>query len=137
MKEENKIWEPDSLSPLFIHDIKEILQDLYNQYRALDLRNKYLEEENARLKTGVYKDEEIAKMKKMYDSMSADYYRGFPISKEEDEKIREWEEKLISGVDMKINFTRFHYEFYPTGLWIVGYVIDDFTGEKFKFRDVD
>ena len=136
MKEENKTWEPDSMSPLFIHDIKGILQDLYNQYRAIDLRNKYLEEENTRLKTDAYKDEEVAKMKKMYDSMSADYYRGFPISKEEDEKIREWEEKLIGDVDMKINSARFYYEFYPTPLGTAGYVIDGITGEKFCFKEI-
>jgi len=138
MKKDNiETWEPDEFSPLFIEDIKGILQKLYNQFRAVKKRNEYLEEENARLKSDAYKEEELAKMKKTYESMKADYYRGFPITEEEDKKITEWEDKIIGGIDMKINAARFHYEFYPTGLGTVGYVINDFSGEKFKFRDID
>lgn len=134
MKEENKTWEPDSLSPLFLDDIKKILQDLYNQYRAAESRNEYLEKENARLKSDAYKDEELSAMKEKYDKIRDDYHRGFPISENEMAKIHEWQDKIIGGVDMKINGTRFHYEFHPTELGTIGYVVDSITGEKFCFR---
>ena len=110
-------------------------KDLYNQYRAAVSMNEYLKEENARLKSGAYKDEELSAMKEKYDKMCDAYYRGFPISEKEDEKIREWAEKMMGGADLKINSARFHYEFYPTGLGTVGYVIDALTGKKFCFQE--
>lgn len=136
MKEENKTWEPDEFSPLFIEDIKGTLQNLYNQFRAVKLRNEALELENERLKSSSYKDEELAKMKEKYNKMESDYYRGFPITEKEMSKIHEWQDKIIGGVDMKINGARFHYEFYPTGLGTAGYVIDNLTGEKFEFQEI-
>ena len=56
---------------------------------------------------------------------------------EEDKKIKKWMDKIIGdGPDMKINSARFHYEFYPTPLGIVGTVIDNITKQKFEFQSL-
>ena len=118
-------------------DIKKVLQALYDHYRAVINSNEYLREENKRLKNEQYKDEELDKMKKDYERMKDAYYRGFPISKEEDKKIKKWMDNIIAdGPDMKINSARFHYEFYPTALGIVGTVIDNITKQKFEFQSL-
>lgn len=136
MKEENKTWEPDPHSSLFIEDIKYVLQTLYNQFRAVKLRNEYLEEENERLKSEAYKDEELSKMQEKYESMKADYYRGFAISEKEEKKIEEWMQSLPKANTGAIG-GRFHYEFYCTSIGTIGTVVDGVTGQKFKFRDLD
>ena len=117
--------------------IEEDLRRVYDHYRSVVSRKEYLEEENKKLKSGAYKDEELAKMKAEYEAMKADWCRGFAISEEEDKKIKEWEDKIIGeGPDMKINGARFHYEFYPTPLGTVGKVVDNLTGEKLTFQEI-
>lgn len=139
MAEEKKKLELRDDRPVFINkEIEAVLQELYDHYRAIDNRNKYLRTENARLKDEAYKDEELARMKEYTNRMSEDYYRGFPISKEEDEKIKKWKDKMIDihpGNGGAIG-GRFRYEFIPTGIGTIGTVIDMFTGERFNFKDL-
>lgn len=134
---ETEKFELKEDSMLWIKDIKDVLQDLYNQFRAVQQRNKYLEEANKILQTEQYKDEELARMKKDYDQMRDDYYRGFPISKEEMERIHKWMDEIIgNGPDMKINSARFYYKFYPTAIGVSGEVIDSISGQKFEFQEI-
>ena len=49
-----------------------------------------LEETNKKLRSEHYEDEELQKMKQELKNMKEDYYRGFPISKEEKEAIDKW-----------------------------------------------
>ena len=123
-------------SPWIMQKVENVFQELYDHYRVITRRNKYLEEENERIKSEKYKDEELNKMKTEYERMKDDYYRGFPISEDEDKKIREWEDKHRAGADMKMNYARFHYEFYPTPLGIVGVVKDSLSGDKFEFQSL-
>ena len=134
---ENKIetWEPDGLSPIFIEDIKDVLQSLYNQFRAVSIRNEYLEKDNAYLKSESYKDEEIAKIKKEWNEMREDYNRGFPISEEEHERINKWVESRPIANEGAIG-GRYSYEFTPTSIGTIGTIVDSFTGEKFTFQDI-
>ena len=123
-------------SPWIMQKVGNVFQELYDHYRVIARRNEYLEEENKRIKSEKYKDEELSKMKAEFERMKADYYRGFPISEEEEKKIREWEDKHVAGADMKINSARFFYEFYPTPLGIVGVVKDSLSGDKFEFQSL-
>ena len=68
--------------------------------------------------------------------MEHEYYQGFPITDEEMKKIHEWEDKIVGDVEMKINGTRFYYEFHPTPLGVSGKVIDSITKEKFEFQTI-
>lgn len=120
-------------------DIKSVLQDVYDHYRDVKNYNEYLQKENERLKSETYKDEELSKMKSKYDSMKEDYYRGFPISKKESEKIKQWMNEHDFYKDTKIGTIggRYTYEFQPTSLGTIGTIIDTLTGDKLTFRDCD
>ena len=120
-----------------IQNIKKVLQELYDHYRSIANRNEYLLEENKRLKSEAYKDEELSKMKDQYDKMNADYYRGFPISENENNKINEWIDKISKeypGNEGAIG-GRFEYEFIPTGVGTFGKIIDSISGKSFSFQE--
>ena len=85
-----------------------------------------------------YSDEELSRLESEYDRMKSDYYRGFPISEEEDKNIKEWiknqqEKNPGSGGAAGGRFT---YRFTPTGLGTVGTIIDGFTGDEFTFQEL-
>ncbi len=115
------------------------LNNIYQHFLQEQIINEDLREENARLKSDSYKDEELSKMKAELDEMKADYYRGFPISKEEQEKIDEWKKKQIQDSPSPRTAIggRFTYEFYPTSIGVAASVIDGMTKEKFVFRELN
>ena len=120
-----------------MQNIKKVLQELYDHYRSVANRNEYLLEENKRLKSEAYKDEELSKMKAQYDKMNADYYRGFAISENENNKINEWIDKISKeypGNEGAIG-GRFTYEFIPTGVGTYGKIIDSISGKSFSFQE--
>lgn len=127
---EGTIWLNDTM--------KNALQEVYNHYRSVVLNNDYLRKENERLKSEAYKDEELSKMKEQYEKMSKDYYRGFPISEEENKKINKWIEDQMDKNPSTGGAIggRFQYEFLPTGIGTIGTVIDGITGEKFTFQEL-
>ena len=118
--------------------IEKDLKRIYDHYRKVVNENEWLRKENERIKSEKYADAELSKMKEEYERMKKDYYRGFPISAEEDQKIQEW----IEG-QMKKNPSiggaiggRFHYEFLPTSIGVAGTIIDSFTDDKFNFQEL-
>ena len=116
-------------------DIRSVLQEVYDHFRDVNNRNKYLEEEIERVKSEKYKDEELTKMKEQYDRIMGDYYRGFPFSKKEEQKINKWIDNLPKANEGALG-GRFRYEFIPTSIGTVGTIIDSFTGEKFTFQEL-
>ena len=108
-------------------------EDLINQLRQ---QIKTLESEK-------WKDNELQSMKEQYDKMREDYWRGFPISKEEKEKINAWinkheEEKHPRP---KNSFPRggaiggcYTYHFTPTSIGVFG-TIKCSCGEEFTFQE--
>ena len=119
-------------------DIKKTLQQVYDHYRIVCNRNDYLTKEIEKVKSEKYADEELSKLKSEYDKMKSDYYRGFPISEEEDKNIKEWEknqQKKSPGIGGAAG-GRFTYKFTPTGLGTVGTIIDGFTGDEFTFQEL-
>ena len=121
-----------------MEDIKKTLQRVYDHYRSVCNRNKYLMEEIEKVKSEKYADEELSKLKSEYDKMKSDYYRGFPISEEEDKNIKEWiknQQEKNPGIGGATG-GRFTYRFTPTGLGTVGTIIDGFTGDEFTFQEL-
>ena len=121
-----------------MEDIKKTLQQVYDHYRSVCNRNDYLKKEIEKVKSEKYADEELSKLKSEYDKMKSDYYRGFPISEEEDKNINEWikkqqEKNPGSGGTAGGRFT---YRFTPTGLGTAGTIIDSFTGDEFTFQEL-
>ena len=105
-----------------------------------------LEETNKKLRSEHYKDEELQKMKQEVKDIKEDYYRGFPISKEEKEAIDKWkrqheeevhclhtlEDRLRAGGTIGGSY---HYEFIPTSIGTIGKVVCS-CGEEFVFCDL-
>ena len=119
-------------------DIKKTLQQVYDHYRIICNRNNCLTKEIEKVKSEKYADEELSKLKSEYDKMKSDYYRGFPISEEEDKNIKEWiknQQEKNPGIGGATG-GRFTYKFTPTGLGTVGTIIDGFTGDEFTFQEL-
>ena len=120
-----------------MEDIKKTLQQVYDHYRSVCNRNDYLTKEIEKVKSEKYADEELSRLRSEYDKMKSDYYRGFPISDEEDKNIKEWkknQQKKNPGIGGAGG--RFTYKFTPTGLGTVGTIIDGFTGDEFTFQEL-
>ena len=129
LKDEN-IW--------IMEDIKKTLQQVYDHYRSVCNRNDYLKKEIEKVKSEKYADEELSRLKSAYDKMKSDYYRGFPISEEEDKNIKEWiknQQKKNPGIGGAAG-GRFTYKFTPTGLGTSGTITDSFTGDEFTFQEL-
>ena len=123
---------------LIMEDIKKTLQQVYDHYRSVCNRNDYLKKEIEKVKSEKYADEELSRLKSEYDRMKSDYYRGFPISEEEDKNIKEWiknQQEKNPGIGGAAG-GRFTYKFTPTGLGTVGTIIDGFTGDEFTFKEL-
>ena len=121
-----------------MEDIKKTLQQVYDHYRSVCNRNDYLKKEIEKVKSEKYADEELSRLKSEYDRMKSDYYRGFPISEEEDKNIKEWiknQQEKNPGIGGATG-GRFTYKFTPTGLGTVGTIIDGFTGDEFTFKEL-
>lgn len=94
---------------------------LWHKDSADTLREKvnYLESEN-------YKDEELQNMKKQLQKMKEDYYRGFPMTKEQLDSILKWKKK--HDATEHGNADGYHgaigggytYEFLPTSIGSFG-----------------
>lgn len=127
-------------------DVEELCEEIKSEISGRDLRIEYLEEENKKLKDEHYKDSEMQRMEAKLKEAKDDLYRGFPISKEEQEKIREWqlkhdaekhglktiEQRLRAGGCIGGKLT---YHFIPTSIGTIGEV-ECSCGEKFTFQDL-
>ena len=69
--------------------------------------------------------------------MQADYFRGFPISEEEDKKVKKWmnehEKKCVRGHGCVGG--KYIYKFVPTSIGTIGKVVCS-CGEEFTFQDL-
>lgn len=104
-----------------------------------------LREEIKRLKDENWKDNELQSMKEQYDKMKEDYYRGFPISEEQDKKIKEWIDKHEKEKHPRPKWSCprggaiggcYSYHFVPTSIGTFG-TIECTCGEKFEFQEAD
>ena len=138
--------DPETGSWCRVYELDEAL-------RAIKVRNMHdqdrirrLESENKKLKEENYKDEELATMKSQLEKMQKDYYRGFPISEEEQKSIREWMDKHDEEVHncrtLKDKLRRggciggtYKYEFVPTSIGTVG-IVKCSCGAEFAFQEI-
>ena len=129
-----------------VYELEKCLRAIRVRNSDNERRIKYLEEENKKLKENNYKDEELSKMKQQLDEMQKDYWRGFPISEDEEKAIEEWKKKhdeevhglTTNKLRMKaegVSGGRFHYLFLPTSIGISGKIVCS-CGAKFEFQKI-
>ena len=130
-----------------------IVYELDKALRSIKVRNmnnidriERLEKENIKLKEQAYKDKELALMRDELNKMKGEYYRGFPISEDEEIRINEWIEKHereVHGIKTYADKLASHgccgggytYEFSPASIGTVG-IIKCSCGEEFTFHDI-
>lgn len=96
------------------------------EYESLLETVSRLQEENEKLRTEAFKDEELQRMQERLDEAQEDLRRGFPISKTTNKKIMDWceQHERLKHWDYKNNCPissgaiggRFSYSFIPTGI---------------------
>lgn len=134
------------LDSLMERKIDEAFSIIQQNIERLKQENQMLRKENNELHDEAYKDNELIKMKKELDSFKREYYRGFPISKEEQKQIEEWKEKHEVEVhnchtlDDRLRRSgtiggSYTYEFIPTSIGTVG-TIKCNCGAKFTFCEL-
>ena len=126
--------------------IDTFVEDIKHELQGKDIRIEYLEKQNQKLRDEKYKDNELLRMEAELKAMKEDYYRGFPISEEEQKSIREWMDKHDEEVhrartlDDKLKLDgccggRYTYEFTPTSIGTIG-TVKCGCGAKFTFQDI-
>lgn len=132
-KEEELSEAINNLSPEQRIDFVNLIKDFGNMQETID----YLREEIKKVKEKTYASNELSNMKKKLDIMSADYYRGFPISVSEKAAIDDWiseHEKEHPG-GHGCSGGKYSYHFLPTGVGTSG-VIRCSCGKEFEFQEL-
>lgn len=131
---------------MIFSDVEAAFETIQKRIEILDGQISRLAEENKRLKNEHYKDKELSEMKDKLDKMQKAYYRGFPISEEEQKRIEEWKDRHDEEVHNAHSLIdkvklggccggRYTYEFVPTGIGTVG-TVKCSCGAKFTFQDM-
>ena len=144
--DDSHYWTGDS------EDFVEVIP-LERCFKAIKVRHndnvkiiRYLEEENKKLKDNAYKNQELQNMKIELENMRKDYWRGFPITGDEEKRIKEWKKKHEEEVHglttellrMKaggVSGGRYSYHFVPTSIGTSG-VIRCSCGAEFQFQEI-
>ena len=123
----------------------EAVRSIKAHIQSVEKRNGYLEKENKRLLDEHFKDEELSKMKEELAEARKELNRGFPISEDEWNRLKEWQrqhEEEVHRADyanhkyMKCgaiggNYT---YKFIPTSIGTFGTCICS-CGAEFDFQE--
>jgi Mg2+ and Co2+ transporter CorA len=130
---------------VFIRDLETCLEGIrkINQHNQIVIES--LKKENSELKEKHYKDTEMKDMKHRLDKMQKDYWRGFPISEEEQKAIKDWKRKhdeqdhgYTPEIRMKAEGCsggRYKYVFVPTSLGVSGRIVCH-CGVEFEFQEI-
>ena len=129
-----------------MHDVTQTLDAIKREFDSQNAHIIYLQNQNKKLKEEHYKDTELQKMKEELERVRADMYRGFPISAEEERRIKEWQDKHDAEVHglktLKERVRaggciggRYSYEFVSTSIGVIG-IVKCNCGAKFTFQDL-
>lgn len=110
-----------------------IIKNVEDGLKKRDEEITRLREENKRLRDEAYKDSELQMMKRKMQAMQEELNRGFPITEDENTKIREWIEKHLTKRHKLIVNGRFKYEFQDFAEVSVGSVVWHRVWREFYF----
>lgn len=111
----------------------ELLEKLKAKYEWLKLHKERVEKENEHHRNETYKIGYVSKLREENKRLKEDYYRGFPISKEEKEAIDKWADEHYKTCPYKR--AGYSYHFYPSPLGVSG-VVQCSCGAKFEFQEI-
>lgn len=115
-----------------LNTFDELIESLKQKYKRLEIINENLRKENEQHRNKTYEKDYISKLREENKRLKEDYYRGFPISKEEKEAINKWATEHYKTCKEK----GFSYHFYPTPLGVSGSVQCS-CGAKFEFQEIN
>ena len=116
-------------------DVAKLAGQLVDQFEMQERQIKHLREENQKLKEGVWEKEEVARLKRDYEKMQEKCSLGFPITPEQDVKIKEWKKKY-EGQHFGAIGGAFTYSFTPTGIGTFATVTGP-DGDKLEFQEAN
>ena len=130
-----------------VYDLEECLNSIRCRNLDNERKIKNLKEANKKLKEDNYKDNELSKMQFELDKMRQDYWRGFPITEDEEKVIEEWKKKHVAEkhrLKTEDDILRaggsiggtWKFEFIPTSIGISGSIVCGICGEKFEFQKI-
>ena len=116
-----------------VHPLDESLSSIKERFNDLVESNQSLQEKLQEIKDEKWADKRLQEMNEKLEKMRREYYRGFPISDEEQKKIDEW---LVNHRHYGGAIGGSHtYEFNPTSIGTFG-KIKCMCGEEFTFVDL-
>lgn len=124
------------------HQFEKIIKDLLLLVTGLNSSISQMGENNDRLRDEHFKDNTIQKLSAEVEKLRSDIQRGFNITEEEEEAIREWKKKHIkekhpNAINNPAYFGaiggEYTYEFKPTSIGVVG-KIKCCCGDEFVFQ---
>ena len=130
----NNLESPEEIARQFFHnkDIK-LVENKIEDLRKLLLNmvdiNDRLQLQFNKLHDEKWADKTLQKMNEELLQIKSDMHRGFPITKQEDEKITKWQLKHDEEIHNNPNHYHgvsgggYEYSFHPTGVGTIGYCI--------------
>lgn len=99
------------------------------------------QEQVRKLREEYDRDEEVTQLKKRIELLEEESRNGFPITKEENEKIREWQQEHVKEKHKGNSYAgaiggNYTYEFVPTSIGTIG-TVKCSCGEEFCFQEID
>lgn len=118
---------------LEVPSINDLCLALKEKFARQERELEMLRVENDKLKTGIWREEEMARLKSKYDKMEKEYHRGFPISEQEQEVISQFiaEHRADYGA-ISGGFT---YRFVPTSIGVASSIVA-LNGDELVFREL-
>ena len=118
----------------------EIIDELKMSIEYKDTYINHLEKELEEAKSETFKDETIKKLQEENKRLKDELYLGFPVTKEEYERVQDW----IGKWKAKHHYTLkdagsigggFTYKFIPTSIGTSGVVVAP-NGDEFEFQEI-
>lgn len=117
-----------------IPSTEELCKGIQEKLEYLFRKMYHLQTEKDKLESHVWEDEKMRYLKETNEKITQDMLRGFPITEEEEAKIKEWKTNHWKKHKSHHSFV---YEFTPTPIGTVGKIICSKCGREFTFQESD
>ena len=118
---------------LEVPSINDLCLALKEKFARQERELEMLRVENDKLKTGIWREEEMSRLKSKYDKMEKEYHRGFPISEQEQEVISQFIAE--HRADYGAICGGFTYRFVPTSIGVASSIVA-LNGDELVFREL-